>query len=224
AGAPAAPPSGRARPSARSARPPWPPWTTPPRASSRPACPRCPTRPLARPRRPRGRGPPRPARRPPRPRRPAPPPPSRAPTGASWAGRPGPAASPSPPSRPAARPPSAARRSPSPPSGWGGVPGDARVLGLGGLSLLDSGGGVFATVDQRQFGREGAALVVPVEGQRDTYRLLTGPAPRLSSLARIKLTAVVVVQSRDKLIQLDTSGAWPAGPASGAVTPGPAGA
>jgi hypothetical protein len=103
-----------------------------------------------------------------------------------------------------------------------GVPGDARVLGLRGLSLLDSGGGVFATVDQRQFGREGAALVVPVEGQQDTYRLVTGPAPRLSSLARIRLTAVVVVQARDKLIQLDTSGAWPAGPAMRVVDPGPA--
>ena len=103
-----------------------------------------------------------------------------------------------------------------------GVPSDARVLGLRELSLLDSGGGVFATVDQRQFGREGAALVVPVEGQQDTYRLVTGPAPRLSSLARIRLTAVVVVQARDKIIQLDTSGAWPAGPAMRAVDPGPA--
>jgi hypothetical protein len=103
-----------------------------------------------------------------------------------------------------------------------GVPGDARVLGLRGLSLLDSGGGVFATVDQRQVGREGAAPVVPVEGQQDTYRLVTGPAPRLSSLARIRLTGVVVVQARDKLIQLDTSGAWPAGPAMRAVNPGPA--
>jgi hypothetical protein len=103
-----------------------------------------------------------------------------------------------------------------------GVPGGARLLGLRGLSLLDSGGGVFASVDQRQFGREGAALVVPVEGQEDTYRLVTGPAPRLSSLARIKLTAVVAVQARDKLIQLNTSGGWPAGPAMRAVDPGPA--
>ncbi|MGH2816291.1 MAG: hypothetical protein ACRDLC_14175, partial [Actinomycetota bacterium] len=102
-----------------------------------------------------------------------------------------------------------------------GVPGDARVLGLRGLSLLDSGGGVFATVDQRQVGREGAAPVLPIEGQQDTYRLVTGPAPRLSSLDRIRLSAVVVVQARDKLIQLDTSGAWPAGPAMRAVDPGP---
>ena len=64
--------------------------------------------------------------------------------------------------------------------------------------------------------------MVPVEGKQDTYRLVTGPAPRLSSLARIRLTAVVVVQARNKLIQLDTSGAWPAGPAMRAVDPGPA--
>ena len=103
-----------------------------------------------------------------------------------------------------------------------GVGDDRRVLGLRGLSLLDSGGGVFATVDQRQFGRQGGAPVLPVEGGKDTYRLVTGPAPRLSSLARIRLTGVVVVQSRDKTIQLDTSGAWPAGPKLRAVDPGPA--
>jgi hypothetical protein len=102
-----------------------------------------------------------------------------------------------------------------------GVPGGQRVLALRGLSLVDSGGGVFATVDQRQFGGQGGAVVVPVEGQRDTYRIVTGPAPRLSSLARIKLTALVVVRPRDRTIQLDTSGPWPAGPAMRAVDPGP---
>jgi hypothetical protein len=102
-----------------------------------------------------------------------------------------------------------------------GVPGGQRVLALRGLSLVDSGGGVFATVDQRQFGGQGGAVVVPVEGQRDTYRVITGPAPRLSSLARIKLTALVVVRPRDRTIQLDTSGPWPAGPAMRAVDPGP---
>ena len=101
-----------------------------------------------------------------------------------------------------------------------GVPGDQRVLGLRGLSLLDSGGGVFASVDQRQFGREGGAPVLPVEGQEDTYRVVTGPAPRLSSLARIKLTGVVVVRPRDQTIQLDTSGPWPPGPGLRAVDPG----
>jgi hypothetical protein len=102
-----------------------------------------------------------------------------------------------------------------------GVPASQRVLGLRGLSLLDSGGGVFATVDQRQFGREGGAPVQPVDGQDGTYRVVTGPAPRLSSLARIDLTGVVVVQPRDQTIQLDTSGAWPAAPRMRAVDPGP---
>jgi hypothetical protein len=101
-----------------------------------------------------------------------------------------------------------------------GVPGDERVLGLRGLSLLDSGGGVFASVDQRQFGREGGAQVQPVEGQADTYRVVTGPAPRLSSLARIKLTGVVVAAPRDQTIQLDTSGSWPSGTQMKAVNPG----
>ncbi|HSK36407.1 MAG TPA: hypothetical protein VLA80_06695, partial [Actinomycetota bacterium] len=102
-----------------------------------------------------------------------------------------------------------------------GVPASQRVLGLRGLSLLDSGGGVFATVDQRQFGREGGAPVHPVDGQDGTYRVVTGPAPRLSSLARIDLTGVVVVQPRDHTIQLDTSGAWPDAPRMRAVDPGP---
>ena len=101
-----------------------------------------------------------------------------------------------------------------------GVPRDQRLLGLRGLTLLDSGGGVFASVDQRQFGREGGAPVLPVEGRQDTYRVVTGPAPRLSSLARIKLTGVVVVKPRDQTIQLDTSGPWPPGPGMRAINPG----
>jgi hypothetical protein len=102
-----------------------------------------------------------------------------------------------------------------------GVEAGQRVLGLRGLSLLDSGGGVFATVEQRQFGREGGAPVHPVDGQDGTYRVVTGPAPRLSSLARISLIGVVVVQPHDKTIQLDTSGAWPPGPRMRDVETGP---
>jgi hypothetical protein len=100
-----------------------------------------------------------------------------------------------------------------------GVPGDQRVLALRGLRLLDSGGGVFATVDQRQFGSEGGAPVEAVDGGAGTYQVLTGPAPRLSSLARIELTSVVAVQPRDQTITIDTSGPWPAGPRLRAVAP-----
>jgi hypothetical protein len=100
-----------------------------------------------------------------------------------------------------------------------GVPGDQRVLALRGLRLLDSGGGVFATVDQRRFSSEGGAPVQAVDADAGTYQVLTGPAPRLSSLARIELTAVVAVQPRDQTVTLDTSDPWPAGPQMRAVEP-----
>jgi hypothetical protein len=102
-----------------------------------------------------------------------------------------------------------------------GVPGGQRLLALGGLRLLDSGGGVYASVGRRRLGREGGAPVEPVEGRPGTYRLTTGPAPRLSSLARIELTGVVTVRPRDQTITLDTSGAWPPGPGLRTVDPGP---
>jgi hypothetical protein len=102
-----------------------------------------------------------------------------------------------------------------------GVPDDQRVLALRGLRLLDSGGGVYASVDHRPVGREGGAPVEPVEGASGTYRVVTGPAPRLSSLARIELAGVVTIRPRDHTIGLDTSGPWPAGPRMRAVDPGP---
>ncbi|HWC43621.1 MAG TPA: zinc ribbon domain-containing protein [Actinomycetota bacterium] len=102
-----------------------------------------------------------------------------------------------------------------------GVPGGQRVLALRGLRLLDSGGGVYASVDQRQVGREGGAPVEPVEGRPGVYRLVTGPAPRLSSLARIELAGVVAVRPRDQTITLDTPGPWPPGPKLKTVDPGP---
>jgi hypothetical protein len=102
-----------------------------------------------------------------------------------------------------------------------GVPGNQRVLALRGLRLLDSGGGVYASVDKRLLGRAGGAPVEPVEGRPGTYRLVTGPAPRLSSLARIELTGVVAVRPRDQTITLDTSAPWPSGPELQTVDPGP---
>jgi hypothetical protein len=101
-----------------------------------------------------------------------------------------------------------------------GVPDGQRVLALRGMRLLDSGGGVYASVEQRQFGREGGAPVQPVDGEPSLFRVLTGPAPRLSSLARIELNGVVTVRPPDQTIQLDTSGPWPAGPRMRVVDPG----
>ena len=101
-----------------------------------------------------------------------------------------------------------------------GVPAGQRVLALRGLRLLDSGGGVYATVDQRQFGREGGVPVQAVDADSGTYVLLTGPAPRLSSLARIELTAVVAIRPREQAVTIDTSAPWPTGPRMRAVDPG----
>ena len=101
-----------------------------------------------------------------------------------------------------------------------GLPAAQRVLALRGLRLLDSGGGVFASVEHRQVGREGGAPVQPVEGDPGAYRVVTGPAPRLSSLARIELGSVLVIGSRDQTIDLDTSGPWPASPQMRTIDPG----
>jgi len=103
-----------------------------------------------------------------------------------------------------------------------GLPATAqRVLALRGLRLLDSGGGVFASVEHRQVSRDGGVPVTPVDGEPGTYQVVTGPAPRLSSLARIELTGLLVVKPRDQTVTLDTSGSWPPGPGMRAIDPGP---
>jgi hypothetical protein len=103
-----------------------------------------------------------------------------------------------------------------------GLPAGQRLLALRGVRLLDTGGGVFSTVDHRQLGRsDGGAPVLPSEHDPDTYTLVTGPAPRLSSLARIELAGLVVGRPRDQTIELDTSGPWPAQGPLRAVDPGP---
>jgi hypothetical protein len=102
-----------------------------------------------------------------------------------------------------------------------GLPAGRRVRALRGLRLLDSGGGIFSSVEHRQLGAEGGAPLTPSDDDPDTYVLLTGPAPRLGGLARIELTGLVVDQPRDQTVQLDTAGPWPAGPPLRAVDPGP---
>lgn len=101
-----------------------------------------------------------------------------------------------------------------------GLPPGRRVLAVRGLRLLDSGGGAFSSVEQRPFGSEGGAPVTPSDDP-DTYTLVTGPAPRLGSLARIELTGLVVDRPRDNTVELDTAGPWPAGPRLREIDPGP---
>jgi len=102
-----------------------------------------------------------------------------------------------------------------------GLPAGQRLLALWDVRLLDTGGGVYSTVDHRQLGRsDGGAPVLPTRDP-DTYTLVTGPAPRLSSLARIELAGLIVGRPRDQTIELDTSGPWPAQGPLRAVDPGP---
>jgi hypothetical protein len=102
-----------------------------------------------------------------------------------------------------------------------GLPPGQQVLALRGLRLLDSGGGVFASVDNRQFGEQGAAPIWNSDRQPSTFTVLTGPAPRLSALARIELEGLLMVRPRDQTITIDTAGPWPARPPLRAVDPGP---
>jgi hypothetical protein len=102
-----------------------------------------------------------------------------------------------------------------------GLPAGQRVLALQELHLIDAGGGQFASVDRRQFGREGGVPLRPDERDPDTYTLVTGPAPRLSALDRIDLDGLVLVRLRDQAIELDTGGAWPTGQRRRTIDPGP---
>jgi hypothetical protein len=101
-----------------------------------------------------------------------------------------------------------------------GLPAGRRVLALRGLRLLDAGGGAFSSLDHQEFDREGGVPVEADERRPGIYSLATGPAPRLSALARIELAGLLVVQPRDQAVQLDTAGPWPAGPPLRAVDPG----
>jgi hypothetical protein len=101
-----------------------------------------------------------------------------------------------------------------------GLPPGQRLLALRGLRLLDSGGGVFASVDEDQLGDQHGVPVELDERQPGTYTVRTGPAPRLSLLARIELGDLLAVQPGNGAVTLDTAGPWPAGAPLRAVQPG----
>jgi hypothetical protein len=103
-----------------------------------------------------------------------------------------------------------------------GLPAGQRLLALRELRLLDSGGGVFASVDRRQLGdqRGGGVPVRASEREPGVYTVVTGPAPRLSALARIELGALLAVRPGERTIALDTAGPWPARPPLRTVAPG----
>jgi hypothetical protein len=102
-----------------------------------------------------------------------------------------------------------------------GLPPGQQVLALRGLRLLDSGGGVFASVENRRFGEQGAAPIWSDERDPGTYTVVTGPAPRLTLLARIELAGLLTIRPGDRAITLDTAGPWPARPPLRSIDLGP---
>jgi hypothetical protein len=102
-----------------------------------------------------------------------------------------------------------------------GLPAGQRLLALRGLRLLDSGGGVFASVDRRQLGEQNGGVPVRASGREPgVYTVVTGPAPRLSALARIELAGLLAVRPGERTIVLDTAGPWPSRPPLRTVVPG----
>lgn len=85
-----------------------------------------------------------------------------------------------------------------------------RVLGITGLRLVDSGGGVFAEPDNRQIV---GVLAVPVQsaGQGGRYQVDLGPTPSPETLDSIELQDLLVSASAGNRGQLElpTGGAWP---------------
>ncbi len=95
-----------------------------------------------------------------------------------------------------------------------------RLLGITGLRLVDSGGGVFAEPDDRQIGGV-AAVPVRVAGQAGTYQVNLGPTPSVETLDRIEFENLLVSASTGDggRVELPTDGAWPSHPPLRAIEP-----
>ncbi len=95
-----------------------------------------------------------------------------------------------------------------------------RLLGIGGLRLLDSGGGVFATPDQHPVGGVAAVLVQPPD-QDGSYLVDLGPTPAVETLASIEVKDLLVSAppSARHRLELPSDGPWPARPPMRPVTP-----
>jgi hypothetical protein len=86
-----------------------------------------------------------------------------------------------------------------------------RLFALRGLRLLDLGGGVFSTPEEEPIGGQVGTPAMPAEDPA-TYTILTAPAPRLQSLAKVEVGGLIVVRPRTASIDLDVGGPWPARP------------
>jgi hypothetical protein len=98
------------------------------------------------------------------------------------------------------------------------LPGQ-HLIALRGLRLLDLGGGVFSTPEEAPVGNQTGTPAMPAEDAA-TYTILTAPAPRLQTLAKVEVDGLIVVRPRTASIDLDVGGPWPARPPLRAVHPG----
>jgi len=95
-----------------------------------------------------------------------------------------------------------------------------RLLAVGGLRLVDAGGGVFAEPDTFQFD---GAQAVPVQftPRADRYVIGLGPTPAVDTLDSIEVGSLLLsaAASGGGRVELPTAGAWPARPPARAVEP-----
>jgi hypothetical protein len=92
------------------------------------------------------------------------------------------------------------------------------VLGLGGLTLRDAQGGLFASPDETRMGLTSA---VPVSTGRDhTYLVDLGPTPELGALRRIDVDELVMGKTSGASVTVATPRPWPSGAKRRVVDPG----
>jgi hypothetical protein len=94
-----------------------------------------------------------------------------------------------------------------------GLEADRRLLGVRGLRLVDSGGGVFATPDERPIGGEDSVPAIQDRGP-GVYMIVLGATPDLESLTGIDLDALILSSSpaTGTRVDLPSPGAWPSRP------------
>jgi hypothetical protein len=100
-----------------------------------------------------------------------------------------------------------------------GLGPDQRLFAFRELRLFDLGGGVFSTPEEESIGDQTGTPAIPT-GDPATYKVVTAPAPRLRSLAKVQVGGLIVLRPRTATAELDVRGAWPARPPLRAVDPG----
>jgi hypothetical protein len=100
-----------------------------------------------------------------------------------------------------------------------GLRPDQRLFAFRELGLFDLGGGVFSTPEEEPIGDQSGTPAIPT-GDPATYKVITAPAPRLRSLAKVEVGGLIVLRPRTATAELEVPGAWPARPPLRAVDPG----